>query len=345
MSTTTMEGSTAPFAGRASRLCWIYPDRGTERQRDSEAQHVWDVYKEIAEECGLRMSLHKPEAVAVDVGADGGVRVFLDGELVTPEDTVFVTSLWSLPHQTGDVCNELFLYTILEQAGFYLPIHPSLSYITTDKVATMLFLDRCPVPRVPTVRIGSGRDAAAKAYEAALDRLEFPAIVKPAYWGMGIGVCLVRNVRELRGVVGIAGGSDTALVCQPYLGEGVDDYRVYVIDGKVHTVLRRMPEGPSLTANLSSGGSMQFLPLPEELTEAVAYVAGKLPMPYLCVDFLHDGKQFWLSEVEPDGAVAFPDSEAAALHQRTIITARFEAYIGAHRRWIEDHRNTRKETP
>lgn len=345
MSTTTVEQRTDSAAEGATRLCWIYPDRGTERQRDSEEHHVWGVYQGIAKECGLRMSLHKPEAVTVDVGPDGGVRVFLDGERVTPRDTMFVTSLWSLPHQTGDVCNELFLYTILEQAGFYLPIPPRLSYITTDKVATMLYLKDCPAAHIPTVRIGSGRDAATKSYEVALDRMQFPAIVKPAYWGMGLGVCLVHDLRELLGVVGIAGGSDTALVCQPYLGEGVEDFRVYLIDGKPHTVLRRMPQAASLTANLAAGGRMQYVPLPDELADAVAYVARKLPMPYLAADFLYDGERFWLSEVEPDGAAAFPDSEAAARVQHTIISARFDAYRDAHRRWVEDHHDTLEETP
>ena len=341
MSPTTPEHHAAPPPAR--RVCWIYPDRGTARQRAKEEHHVWGVYQGIAKECGLEMSLHTPESVAVDVVRGDDVRVLLDGERIDPRDTILVTSLWSLPHQAGDVCNELFVYTVLEQAGFYLPIPPSLSYITTDKTATMLHLRDCPVPQVPTVRIGSGRDAAARAYEAALDRLAFPLIVKPAYWGMGLGVCLVRSLDELRGVVGLAGGSDTALVCQPYHGEGVDDYRVYVIDGQPHTVLRRIPRGASITANLSGGGAMEFVPLPAELADAVAHVAGRLPMPYLAIDFLHDGERFWLSEVEPDGAVGFPDSEEAARIQRTIIADRFHSYARAHRLWTATHTRVPEE--
>ena len=162
MSPTTPEHHAAPPPAR--RVCWIYPDRGTARQRAKEEHHVWGVYQGIAKECGLEMSLHTPESVAVDVVRGDDVRVLLDGERIDPRDTILVTSLWSLPHQAGDVCNELFVYTVLEQAGFYLPIPPSLSYITTDKTATMLHLRDCPVPQVPTVRIGSGRDAAARAY-------------------------------------------------------------------------------------------------------------------------------------------------------------------------------------
>ncbi|MFC7548719.1 RimK family alpha-L-glutamate ligase [Plantactinospora sp. GCM10030261] len=318
----------------ASRLCWIYPDRGTVRQRSAEAAAIWTTYTEIAADCGLAMSLHKSEALAVDAAGSGAPRVFLDGERITPQDTILVTSLWSLPHQVGEVCNQLFAYSIVEQAGFYLPIHPRMSYITTDKMATMLYLSDCPVQRVPTVRIGSGRDAISRHYEPALENLRYPLMVKPAYWGMGIGVCLAHNEHELRGLIGLAGGADTALVLQPYLGEGVNDFRVYVIDGKAHTVLRRIPQGASLTANLVNGGRLEYPPLPKELESSIDYLAERLRMPYFAADFLWDGDQFWLSEVEPDGAVGYALTEEIAKIQRPVIEARFRAYLAAHAEWI-----------
>ncbi len=320
---------------QAPRLCWIYPDRGTLRQRIAEANAIWTTYKKIAGDVGLQMSLHKPEEVAVESVGDNH-RVFLNGERITPEDTMLVTSLWSLPHQTQDVCNLLFLYTILEQTGFYLPIPPRLSFITTDKMATMLYLSGCPVPRVPTARIASGRDAHTGHYDPVLSQLEYPLLIKPAYWGMGIGVCVAHNQHELRGIVGLAGGSDTVLVAQPYLGEGVMDFRVYVVEGEVRTVLRRIPAGKALTSNLVNGGTAEYISLPAELEEAVAYVVSRLPMPYLAIDFLYDGKQFWLSEVEPDGALGYAKTDEVVQMQRLIIEARFRAYWQAHARWIGD---------
>ncbi|OEJ95853.1 ATP-grasp domain-containing protein [Streptomyces thermolilacinus] len=320
----------------AQRLCWIYPDRGTVRQRAAEADAIWTTYTKIAADCGLRMSIHKSEALAAEMPDEGEPRVFLDGERITPEDTILVTSLWSLPHQVNEVCNQLFAYSIVEQAGFYLPIHPRMSYITTDKLATMLYLKDSPVRRVPTVRIGTGRDAISRHYEPALANLEYPLLVKPAYWGMGIGVCLVRNEHELRGVIGLAGGADTALVVQPYLGEGVEDWRVYVIDGVPHTVLRRIPQGASLTANLVNGGRLEYPPVPDELKGALEYIARQLDMPYFAADFLWDGKQFWLSEVEPDGACGYAPTEEVAAIQRPVIEDRFRAYIAAHARWIAE---------
>ena len=56
------------------------------------------------------------------------------------------------------------------------------------------------------------------------ESMKYPMIVKPAYWAMGLGVSVVHNVHDLRGVIGLAGGSDTSLVVQPYF-EGVRERR------------------------------------------------------------------------------------------------------------------------
>ena len=80
------------------------------------------------------------------------------GERVTPADTLFVTSLYSLPYQAMDVFNQYALYAVLEHSGFYLPAPPRLSAIVNDKLATILYLKDSPVPSIPTVRIGTGRD-------------------------------------------------------------------------------------------------------------------------------------------------------------------------------------------
>jgi hypothetical protein len=326
--------STTPDS-RTRRLCWIYPDRGTAWQRGLEQEHVWNRYAEIAREAGFELSFHKPESLAVDATDSTRPRFFLDGEPVTPEDTVFVTDIYSLPHQLQDVGGQLFLYTLLERAGFYLPIPPAVAYTGTEKTATVLHLADCPVPAVPTVRIATGRDGMRAQYDAALAGLEYPLLVKPATWGMGLGVCVVHNLNELRGVIGLAGASDTVLVVQPYLTT-VEDYRVYVVDGKPHTVLHSVKDGPNLLASRATGGKRQRGyedPLPE-LADAVEYVVSRLPLPYLTVDFLYDGERFWLSEIEVDGAVGFEENEEMARRGRTILEARFRAYRTGHDAWL-----------
>ena len=310
------------------RLSWIYPDRGTAAQRQGEAQAVWDPYRKIAADLGLELTLNPPEQVAVDASDPRDPVVLLDGERVTPADTIFVTSLYSLPHQTGDVCNQVFLFTILQRLGFHLPVPPALSYIGEDKLATVLHLADAPVPVLPTVRIGGGRDGMSGRDTAALSALPLPVIVKPAYWGMGLGVSVAHTMDDLTGVIGLAGGSDTAMVLQPYL-PGVRERRVYVVDGRPHTMLQGAKDGYCLTATKARGGhhEREYAPVPEELHAAVAYAAERIPAPYFTLDFLFDGDRHWISEVELDGAVGFTGDPAHDAPGARVVHDRFAAYL------------------
>jgi pimeloyl-ACP methyl ester carboxylesterase len=334
-------GATMPDATTPTprRLSWIYPDRGTGWMRQAEEDAVWGPYRKVAADLGLEMTVNKPEEVAVDATDAAQPVVYLNGDVVTPADTIFVTSLYSLPHQISDVVNQLFLFTILERAGFYLPIPPRLSYIGEDKAATVLHLAGCPVPLLPTVRVGSGREAMSGHYDAAFAKLSYPMIVKPAYWGMGLGVSVVHNVHDLRGVIGLAGGSDTAMVAQPYL-PGVYERRAYVINGRTHTVLQGVKDGYCLMSTKALGGRHErgYADLPPELSDAVAYVAARVPTPYFALDFLFDGERHVISEIELDGAVAFngdPEQDRVAT---SIVRDRFAAYAAGHASWLADPR-------
>ncbi|MFJ9516709.1 RimK family alpha-L-glutamate ligase [Kitasatospora sp. NPDC101801] len=320
-------------AGRLRRMCWIFPDRESTRTGAMWKHYFWDLYEEVAEQQGMRWTRHSPDAVTVDGTVRGAPRVYVDDEPVDPQDTLFVTALYSLPYQSMDIFNQYALYAVLEEAGFHLPFPPQVSLIGNDKLATVLHLNGSPVPPIPTVRIGTGRDVGKHLYEVALANMTYPAIVKPAGWCGGGGINLARGPEDVRGLASLAQGGDTTLVVQPYLGDGTVDYRVYVIDGKPYAVLKRTPEAGSPVANASRGGTMEFAEIPAELAAATAYFAERLPIPYFCVDFLHDGERFWFSELEPDGVIAPDLDDPDRTVQRGITRARFTAYRDAHAKW------------
>ncbi|MEU8322018.1 hypothetical protein AB0C33_27000 [Nonomuraea sp. NPDC048881] len=318
------------------RLCWIFPDRESTRATAMWHPFFWDLYEEVAAELGLRWTRNSPDSVTVDALEPGRPRVFVDDEPVTPEDTLFITALYSLPYQSMDVFNQYALYAVLEEAGFYLPFPPSLSPVANDKLATVLRLRDSPVPPIPTLRIGTGRDTSKHLYEAAIAGLTYPALVKPAGWCGGGGVNLARDSEELRGLASLAQGGDTTLVVQPYLGDGTVDYRVYVVDGEPYAVMKRIPEPGSPVANASRGGTMEFPPVPPELAAATAYFYERVPIPFFCVDFLHDGERYWFSELEPDGVIAPDLGDPARTLQRDVTRARWTAYRDGHTRFLKD---------
>jgi glutathione synthase/RimK-type ligase-like ATP-grasp enzyme len=317
-------------------MVWVFPDRESQRGVRKWQQTFWWDYERVAAELGLRWSSHPPDDIAIDVMAPQRPRVFVAGEPVTPDDTLFITSLYSLPYQSQDVFNQYALYAVLEQLGFYLPAPPYLSAIVNDKLATLLHLSDSPIPPVPTVRIGTGRDLGFKFYEPVLERLTFPAIVKPTGWCSGWGICMAHSLEDLRGLLSLAQGGETTLVCQPYLGPNTADYRVYLVDGDPHVVLRRRPKAGAYVGNLGRGGVEDYVDLPDELAQALPYFSKKIQIPFLCVDFLFDGQRFWLSEIEPDGVICSPNRDSDADNQLTqdLVRARFQAYERGHALWL-----------
>ncbi|MFC9330134.1 RimK family alpha-L-glutamate ligase [Kitasatospora sp. NPDC057015] len=326
----------AAAAGPLRRMCWIFPDRESSRATAMWQDFFWDLYAEAARDLGMSWTRHAPDAVTVDGTVRGRPRVYVDGEPVTPQDTLFVTALYSLPYQSMDIFNQYALYAVLEQAGFYLPFPPQVSLIGNDKMATLLYLGDSPVPPIPSIRIGTGRDIGKNLYEVALGNLTYPAIVKPAGWCGGGGINLARSAEDIRGLASLAQGGDTTLVVQPYLGDGTVDYRVYVVGGEPYAVMKRTPEPGSPVANASRGGAMEFPPIPAELAVATAYFAERIPIPFFCVDFLFDGERYWFSELEPDGVIAPDFDDPHRTLQRDITRARFTAYRDAHAKWLAD---------
>ncbi|TCO60725.1 ATP-grasp domain-containing protein [Actinocrispum wychmicini] len=312
------------------RLWWIFPDRSSIRQRQRMNELVWDHYQAAADRCGIDFARHDAGSVVVD--GIGGPRpeVFVDGVPVTPADTVFVTSLWTFPHQVGDTFKQVTVFTVLDQLRFYLPVPPRLTLIGTDKMATALYLADCPIPPIPTFRFGTGRDDPVTG-AASLAALPYPVVVKPTGWGGGLGVLLAEDERHLRTIASLAAGSDCPLVCQRYLGDGTTDYRLYIVDGRAHSVLHRVPRPGEVASNASRGGSTELVDVPARLLDAVGYLAEKFPVPYFCADFLFDGRDFHLSEIELDG-VYTPDQKG---RDTGVLEARFAAYERHHRQFLE----------
>jgi glutathione synthase/RimK-type ligase-like ATP-grasp enzyme len=319
------------------RMVWVFPDRESTRGQSKWERSFWNTYEDVAAELGLEWLRHAPEDIAIDGTDPRHPVVYVAGEQVTPQDTLFVTSLYSLPYQAMEVFNQLSLFSVLENTGFYLPAPPSLATISNDKLATVLLLKDSPIPAVPTVRITPGRDLGYRHYEPALRQMTFPAIVKPTGWCAGWGVCMAHNLEDLRGLLSLAQGGETTMAVQPYLGRNTVDYRVFLVDGRPHTVMQRTPPAESYVANFGRGGRLDYVPLPTELADALEFFAERLPIPFVCVDFLFDGERYWLSEIEPDGAIVCPDYDSPAMlrRQHSIIEARFRAYQRGHLAWLD----------
>lgn len=315
------------------RFCWIFPDRSSTRQRRAEWEHYWANYTNVAASMGFSLEICSPEAIEVVSRPPEPLRVLVWGEPVRPETTVFVTDLYLMPYQVADGVAQLLTFQALELAGFYLPIPPALSLIMNDKLATHALLRDGPLTILPSVRVQTGRDVGDHDVERLLAGLSLPAVVKPATWGTGIGVTLARTAGDVRALLTLASGAEAAMTVQPFLGWGVVDHRVYVIDGRPQRVLTRSPAEGELVGNTARGGTARFVDLPAALEAPVRFAVERLGVPYFCMDFLYDGERFWFSEIELDGGIG-RISLITQEQTEDILRARFTAYDRAHERWL-----------
>ena len=322
------------------RMIWLFPDRESTRTNAKWDAAFWTAYTEVAKDLGMTFERVAPEAVTVDALDLHDPKVYIDQERVTPQDTLFISSLYSLPYQSRDVLNQFTLYAVLEHAGFHLPHPVELAAVCNDKLASLLMLRDCPVPPLGTIRVTPGRDLLYDEYTVATADMPYPAFVKPASWCAARGINIARDGHDVRGLLNLAHGGDTTLVFQRDLGRGTDEFRVFLVDGEpVATMLRRSGEGAPYP-QYSTGGKVSWVEMPGELAEAVAWFAAKMPVPYTTADFLFDGKDFWLSEFELDGGITCPDAgdpEAVRI-QREVIRKRFEAYRRSHAAFLNGAR-------
>ncbi|NGY63126.1 hypothetical protein G7043_29830 [Lentzea sp. NEAU-D13] len=255
------------------------------------------------------------------IGSTGGkpsVHVF--GERVDPHKAFFHTMLMSSPHNRIDAWRHLTTYAALEAAGFFVTVPFMHSVMNDDKMLTNLQVFRGAGRAVPTVRIntrGWGTNG-VRVDEDVLPAagISFPAVVKPVDWDGGHSVFLAESQEKLDALLSIAGSADLTMVVQPYLGSDTVDCRVFCVDGEPFVMNIRRPVDGNIAGNVAQGGAWGLVPVPDELAAAARKVAAVFALPYLSVDFLVAGDEWWLSEAELDAGS--PDVPMAAI--------RFDSY-------------------
>ncbi len=304
-------------------LYWFWPER-TRPQSVMEDEEGWDNYRRAAAAAGLRLELLSVDDV--DIVADPArPRAYVKGELADPREVVFHNKLYTWPMFQADAWRSLALFEGLAGAGYHLLVRPELNLISNDKAATLLHLrgiDACwlPTMSLPTREFKQPR---VRLSEAGID---YPVVVKPASWGAGQGVIRADSEPELLMALRLAGAAELTMVVQPFLAPGGElaDLRVYCVDGYPAGALRRTAGNGGTVANVTSGGKAELVAVPPGLAKRAAAIAAWLDIPWLAVDFLSDGREYYLSEVEIDAYVGRVTAQLPGMAD--IMAARFRAY-------------------
>lgn len=312
------------------RLYWFWPER-TRPQSVREDEDGWDNYRQAAEAAGLRMELIAVDDV--DILADPvGPRAYVKGEPADTQKVVFHNKLYTWPMFQTDVWRSLAVFQGLAGAGYHLLVRPELNLISNDKAATLLHLRDVDTGWLPTVSLPTRefKQLRVRLSEAGID---YPVVVKPASWGSGKGVIRADDEPELLMALRLASAAELTMVVQPFLAPAGElaDIRVYCVDREPAGALRRTVDSGGTVANVTSGGKAELVAVPPELRERATAIAAWLDTPWLAVDFLFDGRTYYLSEVEIDAYVGPVTAQLPGMAD--IMAARFRAYRAQFDRW------------
>ncbi|WP_327370959.1 ATP-grasp domain-containing protein [Streptomyces sp. NBC_01217] len=315
-------------------MFWIRSERESKSPNPFDAE-INSRYDAATRKAGVLLSRISVDDVVVGT-TKGEASVRVRGDLIAPDSAFFHTKLVTWPVDRFDYWRHLTTYAALSAAGFFTTVPVGLSLINNEKLLTGLRRFGSAVRRLPTVRLGTrgyGPDHLDWCTaEMRANDIDFPVVVKPSSWGGGNSVFVASDAGELDTVFTWMAAAEMTVVVQPWLGRDVVDYRVFYVDGEPYRVLTRQPRGDALAGNVGQGGVAGWTTIPDALVDPARAVADDIELPYLCVDFLYAGGQWWFSEIEVDGGTTQGD------HHMTEV--RFRSYRSRFDRFVRGLRST-----
>jgi glutathione synthase/RimK-type ligase-like ATP-grasp enzyme len=303
-----------------AKIYWPLIERDRQEIHAQYSATVVSQLADTASRVGFEFATFTIDDITI-IGSPAGIQVRVRGESVRPEEAVFHTALLTWPVGHADIWRYLSTFTALEAAGYPVTVPMKHNVVANDKLLTYLQPFAADIPWLPTVRIMT-RQFVSLSHHVDPKTISYPVILKPTSWGGGMGVFRCQNQQELEALLYFATAAELSMMIQPCL-EGFTDVRVFCIDGEPFMSAQRVPTPTPLPGQVSRGQAKpQFFSVPEQLIEPAAKVARSLSLPYVCVDFLVSGHEFWLSELEPNGWMGNERSR----EQEAILQARFRAY-------------------
>lgn len=161
--------------------------------------------------------------------------------------------------------------------------------VCDDKAATHLALARhgLPMPRTlaaPMTYLHMDVGPAEAFYRTAEELLGYPLVLKECFGSLGGQVHLVRDGGQLRRLADTLAARPFLL--QEYIPPGGEDFRLYMVGGRLAAAMRRVNPA-DFRANIGSGGHGQaYVPTAEE-TALAQEACRVLGVPIAGVDILH----------------------------------------------------------
>lgn len=171
----------------------------------------------------------------------------------------------------------------LEDAGVRTFNNYKTSFVANDKWQTYLFLKENGFRVMETE-------------EGFSETLPFPYVLKSVDGHGGSEVFLVKTEEE-KNKLKAEYSSGRRFVSQKFCSSPGRDLRVYVLGGKVLAGAMRSSSS-DFRSNYSLGGTAEIVQVPPNITSVAERIAAKLQSDFVGVDFIFDGDDAVVNEVE-----------------------------------------------
>ncbi len=213
----------------------------------------------------------------------GHLPVFIPGFELTMPDAVFVRGV------PGGSLEEVVFYLDVLHAlrSLGIPVYNDGRAVerSVDKGMTSFLLEQAGLSTPPTWVVRD-RESALAIAEKEL-KAGHQLISKPLFGSQGEGIRRIEKMTDLFWLT----GSHGIYYFQRFIdcrGGGFSDIRVFVINGRVLTAMRR--RGKSWLNNVARGASCEYYQMNAELTELSVKAVDVLKMDYAGVDVIEDCK-------------------------------------------------------
>ena len=209
-----------------------------------------------------------------------------DNLTINPRKTVCFVRGGSMKTEVG-----MALIRIMENYGVFTINEFKTMQFCSNKLATMIELERQKVPIPRTAYVPSGGDV-----ELAHKKIggQYPVVIKTITGAEGIGVSIVDSYASLKSVLQSLWKYDAEVIIQEYF-EIKYDVRTLVLDGKIFACAKRVKGGKDFRTNIAlgnKGGPHELSDMEKEVVLKAAKISGGF---YVAVDhIIHNGKPYVL---------------------------------------------------
>lgn len=208
----------------------------------------------------------------------------------TPIPDVLITRITGIDYFSSA------LIQILENMGVAILNNAKSIENAENKLKTIQLLTSKKLPIPQSIVMKPPLDS-----EFISKKIGYPVILKTLYGAKGEGVILIKNSTQLIDITTLLHKSakeEVPVIFQKYISKSCGrDIRVFTVGNKAIGAVMRMGKKGQFKANVSLGGKAQYFPLEKELSDLAIQAANALKLDIAGVDFLLNGNQFLIGEV------------------------------------------------